>query len=607
MPELFAAATVEREDLDDGAFVLRSPVPLTGSARAVGDWLVRWAGEAPERTAFGERPAPGAPWRTITYSEMLRQVRSAATWLLKHGAHVDRPVVILSENSIDHAVMNLAAMHVGVPTASISPAYSLMSADHARLGEMVRLIGPAVVMASDGAAFGAALAAIAGDHDAALVASQPADGMTPFSDIVATDAGPEVDAAFARVGPDTVARYLFTSGSTGMPKAVINTQRMLTAPQESRVLCWPFLQGEPPVIVDWLPWSHTFGANHNVNMILRGGGTLWIDDGRPAPPLIGRTAENIKEIRPNLCFNVPRGFDMLAAAMQEDADLRDAFFDMKLLFYAGAALPQSVWEALEDLSQRTIGRTMPMVAAWGMTETAPLATDCHFQAGRSGNIGLPVPGVDIKLVPVDDRLEIRVRGPNVTPGYFRNPEATAAAFDEDGYYRTGDAVRLADPQDPSQGMFFDGRLAENFKLTSGTWVAVGALRLAGIDALQPVAQDIAVTGHDRDRVGFLIVPNVPACRQIAGADVQAGLADVMAHPAVVASVARGLAALKAAAGGSSSRHGARARLLIAPPDPDAGEITDKGYLNQRAVLANRAGDVEALYGDDPAGYILPDS
>jgi feruloyl-CoA synthase len=310
------------------------------------------------------------------------------------------------------------------------------------------------------------------------------------------------------------------------------------------------------------------------------------------------------EIRPTACFNVPRGFDLLLQALEADAGFRKTFFDMRFLFYAAAALPESIWSRLRALSIETTGRAIPMVSAWGSTETAPLATYCHFQAARSGNIGVPVPGVTLKLAPAGDKLEVRVKGPNITPGYFRQPELTEHAFDDEGFYRIGDAVRLADPGDPNAGLYFDGRVSEDFKLTSGTWVSVGALRLAGIDALAPLAQDIVVAGHDRDSVGFLVFPNEAAARRLAAADADTPVAEILAHPAVREHVARGLARLKAE-GGGASRHAARARLLVRPPDPDAGEITDKAYINQRQVLARRAADVDALFGPDPDAFIEP--
>lgn len=603
MPALFAEPRVKLEKRPDGAMILSSPLPLPQPARCIGDWLVRWAREAPERTFLAERLAPGGPWRELSYGEALGKVRAVASSLLSRGLDAARPVAILSDNGIDHALVALGAMHAGIPAATISPAYSLMSKDHEKLRAMVALLEPGLIHVSDEEAFAPALAAIAELHNADIIASRPGGNAAPMSDLLGKTDDAAVEAAFAAVGPDTVARYLFTSGSTGTPKAVINTQRMLTANQEAKAQTWPFLESEPPVIVDWLPWSHTFGANHNFNMVLRNGGTLYIDGGKPAPHLFPATVANLKEIGPDICFNVPRGFDMLVAALKEDAELRKRFFTRtKLIFYAGAALPQNIWSALEALSRETVGSVVPMVSSWGSTETAPLATDCHFQAERSGNIGIPVPGTELKLVPSGDKLEIRVRGPNVTPGYLKNPELTEKAFDEEGFYCIGDAVRFTDPGRPEAGLFFDGRVAEDFKLTSGTWVSVGDIRVQGIAALDPVAQDIVVTGHDTEEVGFLVFPNLPACRKIAGLGEDAPVRAVLDHPNVRAHVREGLRWLKEK-GGGSSRYATRARLLDAPPAVDAGEITDKGYVNQRAVLARRTDEVKRLQGDDPSAYV----
>jgi feruloyl-CoA synthase len=374
---------------------------------------------------------------------------------------------------------------------------------------------------------------------------------------------------------------------------------MLTSSQQAKAQTWSFLdhkQGDL-VLLDWLPWSHTFGANHNFNLVLRNGGTLYIDGGKPAPGLFATSLANLRSVVPTVYFNVPRGFDMLIAALRDDEDLRRRFFtDVKFAFYAGAALPQNLWDALEDLSIKTTGRALPMVSAWGSTETSPLATDCHFQAERSGNIGVPIPGTELKLVPSGDKLEVRVRGPNVTPGYWKAPELTAKAFDTDGFYLIGDAVTFADPDRPERGLFFDGRVAEDFKLNSGTWVSVGTLRVAGIAALAPLAQDIVVTGHGGDHVGFLVFPNIAACRAHAGLPDSAGPIEVIGSEKVRTAIGQGLAKLKAQGVGSSA-HATRALLLSEPASVDGGEITDKGYINQRAVLTRRLAAV-ALLEDD---------
>jgi feruloyl-CoA synthase len=387
---------------------------------------------------------------------------------------------------------------------------------------------------------------------------------------------------------------------------VINTQRMLTSSQQAKAQTWSFLEHPQTdlVILDWLPWSHTFGANHNFNLVLRNGGTLYIDGGKPAPGLFAVSLANLRSVMPTVYFNVPRGFDMLIAALRDDNELRRRFFsEVKFAFYAGAALPQNLWDAMTELSVTTVGRALPMVSAWGSTETSPLATDCHFQAERSGNIGVPIPGTELKLVPSGDKLEVRVRGPNVTPGYWKAPELTAQAFDADGFYLIGDAVTFADPDRPELGLFFDGRVAEDFKLNSGTWVSVGTLRVAGIAALAPLAQDIVISGHGGDHVRFLVFPNIAACRAHAGLPDSTDVNEVIGHGRVRAAIAQGLSRLKAQSGGGSSAHATRALLLAEPASVDGGEITDKGYINQRAVLTRRPAAVATVEDDGSTEWI----
>ncbi|MGY3605790.1 MULTISPECIES: feruloyl-CoA synthase [unclassified Bradyrhizobium] len=596
---LFAVPAIVADRRNDGSIIVRSTVPLREGARCVGDWLEHWARLAPNRVFLAERADVEAPWTTIRYADALRQVRSLASWILGQGLGVERPVMILSDNSIDHALLGLAAQHVGVPSAAISPAYSLMSKDFDKLKSMVRLLEPGAIYVSAARPFAAALAAVKPLHTASIISGNADD-----SD-AATPETADVEKAFAAVTPDTIAKFLFTSGSTGAPKAVINTQRMLTSSQQAKAQTWTFLDADSDdlVILDWLPWSHTFGANHNFNLVLRNGGTLYIDGGKPAPGLFATSLANLRSVVPTVYFNVPRGFDMLIAALQGDDALRRKFFgEVKFAFYAGAALPQNLWDALEELSMKTVGRRLPMVSAWGSTETSPLATDCHFLAERSGNIGVPVPGTELKLVASGDKLEVRVRGPNVTPGYWKAPELTAQAFDEEGFYRIGDAVKFADPEQPERGLFFDGRVAEDFKLNSGTWVSVGTLRVAGIAALAPLAQDIVVTGHGGDEVRFLVFPNIAACRARAGLPDSADVSDVIGHEMIRGAIGQGLARLKAQSGNSSG-HATRALLLAEPASVDGGEITDKGYINQRAVLTRRAGAVAVLDDDASREWI----
>ena len=551
-------------------------------------WLEQWAIGTPDRLVLQER-GPDGQWRGPTWKEARDTVHRIAAWLAHHAPSTEHPVVILSDNSVEQAMLTLAALHVGIPVAPVSPAYSTQSRDFAKLRTIIELLDPGLVYAADGARYGPALEAIRPLHRGHVVAGDS------FTELLREADEPAVAARFAGIGPDTVAKLLFTSGSTGEPKGVINTQGMLCANQQARLQVWPFLLEEPPVLVEWLPWSHTFGGNHNFNVVLRHGGTLYIDGGRPIPQLFGQTVANLREVAPTIYFNVPRGYDLLVTALENDAVLRERFFSrIQIVFTAAAALPPHLWEALRRLAREATDRPIFTTSAWGSTETAPLAADCHWQAEQSGVIGLPVPGTELKLVPAGGKLEVRVRGPNVTPGYWRRPELAATHWDDEGFYRIGDALRWVDPARPEQGLLFDGRVAEDFKLDTGTWVSVGMLRVKAIAALAPVAQDIVVAGHDRPEVGFLIFPNVVACRQLASLPPDAPVDQVLAATEVRAAVKRGLAALREAGGGSSA-HGTRAILLGEAPSIDHGEITDKGYLNQRAVLTRRTAQVEALF------------
>jgi feruloyl-CoA synthase len=562
-----APARVDVERRADGTLVLRSPLPLGASARCAGEWLVDWARRAPERVFLAERDGQGT-WRRVSYREALDAAVRIGASLLARGLGPERPVAILSDNGVDHALVMLGAMHVGVPVAPISPAYSLLSKDFAKLRAIFELVEPGLVFADDAARFAPALEAVRARS-------------TPIDALLDETAGPRVDEAFAAIGPDTVAKVLFTSGSTGTPKGVTNTQRMLCASQEGLAAGWPFLASRAPIVVDWLPWSHTFGGNHNFNLVLRNGGTLYVDDGRPAPGMIERTVRNLTEVSPTAYFNVPRGFDLLLPYLETDAALRASFFrELDVVFYAAAALPPNLWARLEALAHSERGGRLAMFSAWGSTETSPLATQVHFAIDRAGVIGLPIAGCELKLVPSAGKLEARVRGPNVTPGYVKRPDLTLAAFDDEGFYRTGDAMKLADPRRPERGVVFDGRVAEDFKLTTGTWVHVGALRTKLIAAADPFVQDAVIAGHDRDEVGALVFLSAQARSQ--------------PLEAVKARLEEALGALAAEPGGSSMRP-SRVLVLDEPPSLDDGEITDKGYLNQRAILERRAARVEELY------------
>jgi feruloyl-CoA synthase len=591
-----AACPVEMVRVDD-RIILRSRYALGDFARCTGEFLEYWARKAPERPFVLERSAGGG-WRGLCYGEMLDQVRRVGTWLIGQNLSVERPVAILSENSVEHALLTQACLHVGIPVASISPAYSLVSKDFAKLRTIIEILSPGIIYVSDQARFASALAAVRGQHDATIVVgseSSADNGAVPFDSLRSVCDANAVERAFAAVTSDTIAKLMFTSGSTGEPKGVINTQRMLCSNQQALAQVVPLLT-ETPVLLDWLPWHHTFGGNHNFNIILRNGGTLYVDRGRPLPGQFEQTLANLREAAPTLSLNVPRAYDMLVAALRNDAELRGCFFSrMRLIMNAGASLPEHLWKALQALAQQSQRHQVVLTSCWGMTESAPTATACHSPPDRAAMIGLPVPACELKLVPNGEKLEARVRGPNVTPGYFKRPDLTANLFDEEGYFRTGDAVRFVDPEHPERGLLFDGRVAEDFKLSSATWVNVGALRLHVIEALAPIVQDVVVAGHGRDEIGFLIFPNLAACRRICkDLPSDAPPACLCEHPAVRACVEVGLSALHRAGSGSSTC-ARRALLLPEPPSIDAGEITDKGYINQRMVLTRRAVLVETLY------------
>jgi feruloyl-CoA synthase len=594
---LFAVPEIMSERRPDGSMLMCSARSLGAVPRCLSLWLERWAVAAPNRVFLAER-APSGAWRQLTYQAAARAVCGVGQALLDRGLGPDRPLLILAENGIDHGIMMLGAMHVGVPVVPVSTAYARLSQDYGKLRYIFGLVEPALIYVDEPERYAKALAAI-GAARLEIVASRGALGaspVTPFAALSELRPTPAVDAAFARVGPDTVGKILFTSGSTGQPKGVINTQGMMCANQESAAAAWTLLGDHPPVTVDWLPWNHTFGGNHNFNMMLRNGGSLYIDEGKPVPHLIGRTLANLREVSPTLYFNVPRGYAALAEHLERDEALRTTFFArLDLLFYAAAALPESLWDRLKAVGMKARGRPVTFISSWGLTETAPAVTMVHFPIDRPGNIGVPGPGMAVKLSPVGDKLEIRVKGPNVTPGYFKAPDLTATAFDAEGWLKTGDAVRLADADNPGAGLMFDGRTAENFKLSSGTWVNVGTLRPLVIAAGAPLIEDAVITGHDREEVGLLIFPSLAGLRSLCpNVSADACVGALSAEPAVRRALHEGLARHNAQYAGSSMRV-ARCLLLAEPPAIDANEITDKGYLNQRAVLAQRAALVERLY------------
>lgn len=578
-----------REDRPDGSFVLRSPERLQLYARCIGDWLEHWARTTPDTVFLAERDCQGH-WRKLTYSAVRHKVGRLAQGMLRLELSRGKPLVVVSDNSVDHALICLAAMHVGIPTCTVSSAYTRLAKGPQKIHGILDLLDPSLVYASDAAVYWPALRNWKGG--ARLVFSEGAES-TPGSlalEALCAEETQEVAEVFSSIRPDTTAKLLLTSGSTGAPKVVINTHRMLCANQQQIAQVWPFLRQQPLELVEWLPWSHTFGANHNFNMVLAHGGSLYIDEGRPAPGLIERTLANLREVKPNFYFNVPRGFDMLLPYLEQDpAAARDVFARLEGLFYAGAALPQSTWERLETLARSVREKPVWFTSAWGATETSPAITSVHWRIDRAGCIGLPLPGSEVKFVPNGGKLELRVRGPQVFPGYRNAPELTAAAFDEEGFYCIGDAGKLVDPHDPKKGIAYDGRVAEDFKLTSGTWVSVGTLRLRAVSAMAPYVADAVVTGHDREAVGLLLFLS-PQGKQAQAAQVEAHVLEALRE--------------MSATGGGSSQCPMRALLLDDAPVMEAGEITDKGYINQRAVLQRRAADVAALYSNQPDRRVI---
>ncbi len=592
-----ATPAVIATPIDRGGWHLRSPDKLPEYPDHLIVCLRRWAAEAPERDFLAERDDSGE-WRRITFGETARLSANIAQALIDEGYGPDRPIAILSDNSIDFALLHLAAMHVGVPIMPVSPAYSLMSSDHVKLKGVIEHHDPSVIFVQDPAPFEKALAAI--DHSRATLLTGE-----DLNDWKAREAGPEVEARLAAITPDTVAKILLTSGSTGQPKGVITTQRMLCSNQAMMAYSWPFMERKPPVLVDWLPWNHTFGGSFCFNAMLYHGGTLYIDEGRPAPGRLEPSLRNLADAAPTIYLNVPRGYDLVIPELEADPDLRDAVFrNLEMLFFAAAALPQNLRDRLEALSVAALGVRLPITSSLGSTETAPGATYMTWDSDVWGNVGLPLPGTELKLAPNDDKLEARFKGPHITPGYYKESELTAKAFDEEGFFRIGDAMRFLDPDDPAKGLLFDGRVAENFKLMTGTWVHPGTLRLAVIDAAEPVILDAVITGQDRNEVGLIVFPNLGACRALCpDAPEDEALEDMVLRPQIRARLADGLAAYTPDNPGSSTRI-ARAVITCAPAVIDAGEITDKGYINQRAVLAHRAELVERLYAGEGADIIV---
>ena len=597
-------AVLEREA--SGVIHIRTAQVLPPYHAKLSEPLEHWAKAAPDRVFLGQRDAQGR-WRTLSYAQVLAQTKRIGAALLRRGLSPERPIAVISGNDIEHALLALAAMGVGIPYAPISAAYSLLSTNFGKLRAIVGLLTPGLVFANDGGPFARAIAAaVPSEAELVVTRNPPADRKaTLFSDLIGAEDDAGVAAANAKVTPDTIAKFLFTSGSTGNPKGVINTHRMLCSNQAMIGAGFAFVADEPPVVVDWLPWSHTFGSNHNFNMVLVNGGSLYIDDGNPTPPGVPKTARNLREIAPTIYFNVPKGYEALVPHFRADETLRKNFFSrLKVLFYAGAGLNQTTWDDLTQLAIETTGERIIFLSSLGSTETSPLALACTFDFDRPGNIGLPAPGVELKLVPNEGKLEARLRGPHITPGYWRQEQLTRDAFDAEGFYKIGDALKFADPADPGKGFLFDGRIAEDYKLSTGTWVSVGPLRARFIDAFAPYVRDVVFAGPDRDDIVALVFPDIEACRKLApehAADAApAAVLDDVRVRMKFASLLQSLAGLSP---GSSTRV-VRAILMAELPSMDKGEMTDKGSINQRAVLKNRAALVDELYATPLSSRVI---
>ena len=588
---------VNREDRPDGTILLTSAYPLPEPARTTGDWLHRWATEAPYRVAVSERPVAGAGWRNVTYGELLDQVRHIAAALLARGLGAQDRIAILSGNGLDHLLLSLAAQYVGVPVVPLAEQYALIPEAHGRLTYVLDKVKPRLAFVDDATRYAAALALpeLAGVEIVAVHGDAPRP-ITPFRELLKGDTRVDVDAAHAAVGPDTLAKILFTSGSSSDPKGVLTTHRMMCTNQAQLLAALPFLADGPHRITDWLPWNHVFGGSHNVNMMLANGGTLTIDSGKPTGPGFATTLKNRTDRPGTMAFNVPVGWGMMVEALAKDEALRRHILkDLQLVFYAGASLPQPVWEAIESFCLETRGGLPLMISSWGLTETAPACLIVHEPIGRSGVIGVPLPGVTVKLIPDDEgRCEIRVKGPNVMEGYLDDPARTAAAFDAEGFFITGDAVRFVDPGDAARGLIFDGRVSEDFKLETGTWVQAGRLRDTALRELAGLVQDVVICGHDRGEVGLFVFP----AKGVADPDqVTRG---ALTDERLMARIEERLRAMNAHVTGSAKRV-TRALVLAEPPSLKDGEITDKGSLNIKKILTRRADLLERLYdNEDPA-------
>ena len=589
----------------DGTIYLRPKQSLGDYPVRLTDRLHHWAAAEPNRIFMAERSGDGG-WRQVTYAQLLTMTRQLASALLGRDLSVEKPIVILSGNSIDHALVAFGALYAGIPFCPVSPAYSLVSKDYGKLSYLMKLLTPSLVFADDAGKFADALSANvpASTEIAASRGAVPGRTVTMLADLLATPEHPRLDTFHEAIGPETIAKFLLTSGSTGNPKAVINTQRMLCANQVMLRETLAFLKDEPPVIVDWLPWNHTFGGNHNVGLTLFNGGSMYLDEGKPMPGGIEETVRNLREISPTVYFNVPKGYESLLPYLRDDTALRAKFFSrLHAMFFSGAALSPFVWNSLDELAMQEKGYRVPVLTGLGATETAPFFMSVRPDTSRSGHIGLPVLGNDAKLVPNNGKLEIRARGPNVTPGYWRQPELTAKAFDEEGFYKFGDALKPAIPDDFGAGFDFDGRIAEDFKLASGTWVSVGPLRARLVAACAPLVRDVVIAGINRDEISALAVLDLDGCRLINPALPAGDIAAAASDPKIRDAFRERFKKFLSGSTGSSTRI-TRAVLFDTPLSIDRGEVTDKGSINQRAVLDHRAALIEEIYAPSPPAHVI---
>ena len=579
-----------------GEILLSHPEPLEPYPDRFTARLEKWARDAPDRVFLAEREGDG--WRTIGFAEALARIESIGQALLERGLSAATPVMTLSINTIDHALMALACLHVGIPSAPVSLGYATLSTDYERLAHAVDKLKPALVFTNNAGLFATALTATLPD-DIEIVATTgtiPGRKVTPMADLTGVSAGAAIKAARDAVTGDTVARLIFTSGSSSLPKAVINTHRMLASNQQMHAQVWRFLEDTPPVLADWAPWNHTAGANVALGVAIYFGGSLYIDDGRATPSEIQRTLHNLAEVRPTVFFGVPVVYQLLTPLLKADPRLRDGFFArLQMLFYAGGTIADSVWNDLRSMMVESRGGHVYTTGGYGATEMSPSLLLCSWDAGRPGIVGLPVPGVAVKLTPVGDKLEVRVKGPSVTPGYWRNEEATRNAFDEDGWYCTGDAVRFDDPERPLEGLVYDGRLSENFKLATGTWVSVAPLRAQAVKYFQPLVGDVVLVGHGENEIGLVLFPILTACRQLQGCEDVADLADLVAQPAFRREMQARLEELSQKGNSSTTRI---TRAVVIPEEPSGIEITDKKTLSFNAVMRRREADIAGLYAGD---------